>query len=167
MFSNLHLSQGADYDILLRKIKGATRSIIAIQTTKGEKFGCFTSQPWRLNPGIFGSGEAFLWRWIKTAKKFEVFPYEGTDMDVQVCQPKLLACGVGGGGFGLCINKTLQTGTSSPSLTFRNPNLSQLGQVFVIANMEVWTFTPFSTVGEAHKSESRRLFAEGLNNNLY
>ena len=184
------VKQGAGYETFLSRVRGATRSVLAIETTEGEVFGCFTSAPWRLHPDFFGTGEAFLWRLrtprINASDKggdktrlddlLEVYPFSGLDSDVQVCKRDKLALGGGHwrkgdcpftgetGGFALCIHSDLQTGTSSTCATFANPGLSRLsknGKVFTISNLEVWTFTPFSAVSEAEKSENRKLFVEG------
>jgi TLD len=39
---------GANLYTLLRHVRASTRSILAIETTDGQVFGAFTSQPWRL-----------------------------------------------------------------------------------------------------------------------
>ena len=72
------------------------------------------------------------------------------------------------GGFGICIDEDLLTGTSSPCSTFNNPCLfsrqqNTSNERFEIANLEVWTLTPFSNVEEAEKLELSLLF---LKNNL-
>jgi len=46
----------------LRHVRTSVRTILAIETTDGQVFGAFTSQPWRLVPGLFkqktGTGTA-------------------------------------------------------------------------------------------------------------
>eukprot|EP00593_Proboscia_inermis_P008828 CAMPEP_0171314094 /NCGR_PEP_ID=MMETSP0816-20121228/48767_1 /TAXON_ID=420281 /ORGANISM="Proboscia inermis, Strain CCAP1064/1" /LENGTH=273 /DNA_ID=CAMNT_0011802535 /DNA_START=102 /DNA_END=923 /DNA_ORIENTATION=+ len=56
---------GANISTLLKNIRGAKHTIIAIETVKGDVFGSFTSSPWRMtghSTSHFGSGEAFVWR---------------------------------------------------------------------------------------------------------
>jgi hypothetical protein len=66
-------------------------------------------------------------------------------------------------GFGLCINRELQSGTSGPCASFRNPCLSKnsaRGEVFNIVNLEVWTYTPCDTVAAAERLEMTKFFVE-------
>lgn len=143
---------GASLAIFRRYIRGAPRSIIALETADGHVFGSFTSTNWRFErSGFFGSGESFLWRMrhsrnSKCASLFdqaqlesEVDVYLNThDNDmIQLCNERRIA--VGGGelesdsesieqrstrfGFGLSIDEFMHNGTSSPCATFRNPCL--------------------------------------------
>lgn len=87
-------------------------------------------------------------------------PVEGTDGDEDST-----SIDEGGDtlGFGLCINRELLSGTSSPCASFRNPclsNNSAKGEVFDIVNLEVWTFTPCSDVNAAERLEMTKFFVE-------
>lgn len=53
---------GANYETMKRYIHPCKFTIIAIETTKGEVFGSFTSTPWRTNLGFFGHIPAFVWK---------------------------------------------------------------------------------------------------------
>ena len=72
----------------------------------------------------------------------------------------------GMGGFAIMIQKDLTQGISCPSATFRNPCLihhaSTAGETFQIVNIEVWTFTPCTTVEDAEKLEMRKFFIESM-----
>lgn len=105
----------------------------------------------------------------------EVFPHRGENWNIQLCQSdRILA--VGGGspddqssvgddlsnvkphewGFGLAFGADLQFGTSSPCVAFQSPALSTLhgdGSKFEVANLEIWTLTPASTLEEANRLE--------------
>ena len=146
------LRDGASFHSLLQKVRGATYTIIAIETVDGEVFGSFTSQPWRKNWKYFGNGESFLWRMRQSRKtpcfdifdqarmesELDVYPWTGENECVQLCTHDKLA--VGGGtvrdekkaddpeateyGFGLAIEKELLYGTSSSCATFASPPLS-------------------------------------------
>lgn len=146
------LRDGASMHSLLQKIRGATHTIIAVETVDGEVFGSFQSAPWRKQWKYFGSGEAFLWRMRKSRKtpchsvidqahmesELDVYPWSGENNCVQLCTHEKIA--VGGGepkeekkadgpdapvyGFGLAIEKDLLYGTSSHCATFTSPPLS-------------------------------------------
>ena len=66
-------------------------------------------------------------------------------------------------GFGLSLDEDLRSGTTSPCGTFRNPclinNLSK-GEMFEVANLEVWSFTPCSDTNAAERMEMTRYFME-------
>jgi len=135
---------------MLEKVYNSARTILVIETTKGEVFGSFTSEPWRIQPLFFGSGESFLWR-LKDAHSISsdnsqkcdndivVYPFTGVDRYIQRCTRDKLW--IGGGlwkrgecpfedepeGVGLSIDPDLQTGSSGSCATFSNCSLSKLG----------------------------------------
>lgn len=53
---------GASLDMLLSNVKMSEYTLLAIETTEGEVFGCFTAEPWKISNDYFGSGQSFLWR---------------------------------------------------------------------------------------------------------
>jgi hypothetical protein len=53
---------GASMDTFKRYVRAASHSILAIETTKGHVFGCYTSSPWRTNPSFYGGEPAFVWK---------------------------------------------------------------------------------------------------------
>jgi hypothetical protein len=147
------LRDGDSMHSLLQKIRGATHTIIAIETVDGEVFGSFQSAPWRKQWKYFGSGESFLWRMRKSRQtpcssiidqahmesELDVYPWSGENDCIQLCTSDRFA--VGGGevkdekkaaedyespayGFGLSIEKDLLYGTSSHCATFSSPPLS-------------------------------------------
>jgi len=66
-------------------------------------------------------------------------------------------------GFGIALDENLRSGTTSPCGTFRNPclvNHMSKGEVFDVANLEVWTFTPCMDVESAERMEMTRFFVE-------
>ena len=126
----------------------------------------------------------------------DIYPYNGSNDYVQLCTRDLLALGGGGGlggsgrseqpqplddddcppvvlddivnyGFGLALDKYLLHGTTSPSATFGNSNLTSNrsnnnadgGVMFDVKNLEVWGFTSATTVALAQKSEMSVYFA--------
>ena len=184
------IRDGAGFETLLSKIKGSTRTVIAVETTKGEVFGSFTSEAWKIQPKYFGTGESFLWR-IKGSRlieeheensrldsDIEVYPFTGLDTCVQKCTHDQLI--VGGGPWndkdcpfetepkssGLVIHENLQKGSSGTCATFANRALSKLDfqGTFEISNLEVWTLTPFYPESQAKIAEDRKIFIdENLN----
>lgn len=152
---------GANYNTLLHKICGAISTILVIQTTQGDVFGSFTNVPWRLQPRVFGNGQAFVWKVVDSQQQQHVAVYPAqSSIPNQVCRKDQMGIGVTSDGWALCIQgDSLQQGTSSSSSIFQNPSLCK--DVFVIANMEVWTLTPFSTIDDAQAFETRRLLVEG------
>lgn len=104
---------GAALPSLLRQIRGAQHTLIAMETVDGEVFGCFTSSPWRKTWNYYGSGESFLWRMRRTRadkdvqrsildqakleSELDVFYWTGKNNLVQLCTHDMLA--VGGGAF--------------------------------------------------------------------
>lgn len=104
---------GASLQTLLRQVRGAQHTLIAIETLEGEVFGCYTSSLWRKTWNYYGNGEAFLWRMRRTRaekdvqhsildqakleSELDVFYWAGKNDLVQLCTHDLLA--VGGGEF--------------------------------------------------------------------
>mmetsp|Transcript_2009 Transcript_2009/g.3649 ORF Transcript_2009/g.3649 Transcript_2009/m.3649 type:complete len:566 (+) Transcript_2009:104-1801(+) len=100
---------GASLETFQNYTKAAVNTVIAIQTTSGYVFGCFTRSPWRINHGYFGSGEAFVWkmrynRFLKCVSLYDqgtmesiidVYPFSGLNKSVQLLHHDFLA--VGGG----------------------------------------------------------------------
>lgn len=67
-------------------------------------------------------------------------------------------------GHGLYLEANLLKGSTSTTETFGNPCLvhdTLRGSRFQVANLEVWTLTPHTTINEAQRSEFATLFLEG------
>lgn len=102
---------GASIVSLLRHIRGATNTVIAIETVDGEVFGSFTSSPWRKNWNYYGNGECFLWRMRRTRSdkdlqhsiidqaklesELDVYSWTGRNELVQYCTHDMIAIGGG------------------------------------------------------------------------
>jgi hypothetical protein len=101
---------GASLHAFLQYARGASYSVLAIETVDGEVFGCFTSEPWRKNWNYFGGGESFLWRMRHSRKEkhysiidqarveseIDVYPYTGQNNCIQLCTHDRIAVGAGG-----------------------------------------------------------------------
>lgn len=111
--------------------------------------------------------------------ELEVFPWSGRNRMVQFCQHNRIGLGGGAindtddenndgnntenkdvGSFGLVLEDNLLHGSSGPCATFNNPCLapSSPNGVFEVANLEVWTLTPYVTEDDAEKNEFSMLF---------
>mmetsp|Transcript_27328 Transcript_27328/g.74769 ORF Transcript_27328/g.74769 Transcript_27328/m.74769 type:complete len:139 (-) Transcript_27328:564-980(-) len=95
----------------------------------------------------------------------EVFPLTGANELCQLVADDKIACGGGvvgteGDGFGILLNKDLLSGSSSPCLTYGNPQLCSDGMRFEVANLEVWALTPHLFASDAEKSEKMLQFVK-------
>lgn len=102
---------GASLMSLLKHIRGAKNTVIAIETVEGEVFGSFTSTPWRKNWNYYGSGNSFLWRMRRTRSEkdlqhsildqakleseLDVYHWTGINELVQYCTTDMIAIGGG------------------------------------------------------------------------
>lgn len=98
---------GACLDTLKQYCRASTYTIIAIETRKGQVFGCFTSQPWRNHFGFYGSAPSFVWKMRHSRKtkchslfdqaqlesEIDVFMFTGGSALLQVCRHDALALG--------------------------------------------------------------------------
>ncbi|GKY99431.1 hypothetical protein MPSEU_000897700 [Mayamaea pseudoterrestris] len=72
-------------------------------------------------------------------------------------------------GFALTLDSNLSTGTTSPCKTFNSPALCGKGdatEIFSIAGLEVWTFTPARDVTAAERLEMGKFFIEQSSRNM-
>ncbi|KAL3937904.1 MAG: hypothetical protein SGARI_001950 [Bacillariaceae sp.] len=124
---------------------------------------------------------------ILMESKIDVFPFTGRNNMVQLCTKEYMALGhgelldesIGHGeeegenesgasredfyGFAIKLEKSMETGSTSSSETFGNPCLIQResrGEVFEVANVELWSMTPHETVESADHAEMKALFEE-------
>jgi hypothetical protein len=101
---------GAGLWTFLRQVRASTLCFLAIETDGGHVFGAFTSQPWRLAKGWYGSKDTFLWkmRWsrleisgksivdqVAHESEIQVYPYRTGNAAVQYCSKKCLMLGQG------------------------------------------------------------------------
>jgi len=103
------IRDGASLDTMKRYVRAPKYTILAIETDRGDVFGCFTSQPWRTCPGFFGSAPAFVWKMRHSRRtrcsslfdqaqlesEIDVYPFAGTagSQYVQVCKHDMIAVG--------------------------------------------------------------------------
>lgn len=56
------IRDGASLDTFRNYARASKDTILAIETTRGEVFGVYTSSPWKTNPTFFGGAPSFAWR---------------------------------------------------------------------------------------------------------
>lgn len=101
---------GASLATMKRYVRAAPYTILAIETTKGEVFGSFTTSPWSTHLGYYGSGRNnFLWKMrhnrltpchslfeqAQMETEIDVYCYSGLNTFIQVCRNDRLALGGG------------------------------------------------------------------------
>ena len=173
---------------ILRHCRASTNTVLAIETTDGNVFGSYTSQPWRLSSrGYYGTADSFVWRMRRSRNepcdsiveqalmesKIDVFPFTCRNNKVQYCTNECVCLGDGevadmsakGTHYGhaIYLDGTLGSGSTSNSETFGNPCLidSDLrGKEFTVANIELWSMTSHSSIASAERAELRTLFLE-------
>lgn len=181
---------GASLDTMKNYVRGAQYTIVAIETPKGEVFGSFTSSAWRTNLGYYGGAPSFVWkmrhnRRAKCSSLYEQAQLE-SEVDVfmcthkkelvQVCRHDQLAVGgdehvedpedevdLDQSGFAFSLESDLLVGTTSPCKSFTSPALVGKGdrsEIFDVAGLEVWSFTPCFDVQSAQKLEMTKFFLE-------
>lgn len=125
-----------------------------------------------------------LYEQAQLESEVDIYPFSSLNNCVQLCTHDML--GVGAGeisdhesekyksietyfsgeqrrlqGFAYVLHDDLLTGTTSPSATFCSPKLvNEEGGVFQVRNLEVWTFTPCSTVQDAEQMEMRKFLSK-------
>ncbi|CAJ1954486.1 unnamed protein product [Cylindrotheca closterium] len=55
------IRDGASLETFKQYARASKDTILAIETTKGDVFGCYTSAAWRTNPSFFG-GKSMVWK---------------------------------------------------------------------------------------------------------
>ena len=53
---------GASLDTFKQYARASKDTFLAIETTKGDVFGCYTSSPWLNRPSFYGGAPAFVWK---------------------------------------------------------------------------------------------------------
>jgi hypothetical protein len=166
---------GADPGTFYARCQFDARTLIAIQTTRGEIFGGYMTMPWRPSEEYYGTGQSFLWRKSnkcdikrpgsllrgfsssprqKRITNVEVYGWTGTNSYFALCSDRSVAMG-GGGSFGLLVEEDFSRGTSGTSETYNNPPLASAPD-FEVVNFECWGFTTCATVEELSRESPIR-----------
>jgi len=125
-----------------------------------------------------------LFEQAQLESEIDVFMCQGKVKLVQMCRHDTMAVGgddgasdendgfnvpaamedVEAGGFAIALDEDLMCGTTSPSRTFKSPALygekGDKTNVFDVAGLEIWSFTPCMDVNAAEKNEMTKYFIE-------
>jgi hypothetical protein len=103
------IRDGASLDTFKAYVRGAKDIILAIETTRGDVFGVFTSSPWRRCPTLFGGAPSFVWKMrynrnspchslIEQAtleSEVDVYHLVEQEVHIQMCTNDKIGVGVG------------------------------------------------------------------------
>jgi len=132
---------GVSLDELYNKAAGHKETLLFVETTDGDRFGCFASETW--NPStkarsFYGTGESFVFNFKPS---FQLFRWVGANDLVMTSSRSHIGMGAGEG-FIFCIDEHLNLGTSSPSSTFGNTEALPYKPEFRVAQLELICFLP-------------------------
>ncbi|GMI25614.1 hypothetical protein TrCOL_g9441 [Triparma columacea] len=142
---------------MLRKCEGHSKTLMVVQATTGEVFGCYATEVWENRvgePKFYGNGESFLYkvrgggggrrREGGGGEEVTVHRWTGDNTLFQLLDHSLSRIALGGGGeegnFGLCIDDDFARGTTGPCETYGNREGLCEGGVFEIIGVEVYGF---------------------------
>ncbi|KAJ7852961.1 TLD-domain-containing protein [Mycena leptocephala] len=123
--------------------KGA---LVVIQDAAGVLFGAWIADGLKRSTrgGYYGGGESFLWRYLPSSAKFDVYKWTGKNDYVALCEEGFISFGGGDGRYGLYLDDSLFDGSSARCPTFDNEPLcsgtaGKGGNVnFECVGLEVW-----------------------------
>lgn len=158
---------GYSLQTLFNKSARAGACITLLQSTTGERFGCFTTQAWK-QPGdnFCGTRECFVFTLGTRALVYKWKPWDDEAQKASegfmLTNKKFISLGTGGEGPALWIDGDINRGSSRRSATFRNEPLVAGGE-FKLASMEVYTLTEDIKeflAGEQRAADMEKLKAE-------
>jgi len=133
----------------------SAESLLFVRDSRGNAFGAFLTEPWRVHQRYYGTGESFVFtvhdesssaaseKTADDAKKQNdgVVAFRWSQRNDYFMFGRADCAAVGGGnGFALWLDEELLRGNSAPSETFDNPCLSGGVKDFQIVYVELWTF---------------------------
>ncbi|KAG7359712.1 TLD domain containing protein [Nitzschia inconspicua] len=103
------IRDGASLDTFKAYVRGAKDIILAIETTRGDVFGVYTSSPWRTSPTLYGGAPSFVWKMrynrnspchslIEQAtleSEIDAYPIIEQGIHFQICTHDKIGVGVG------------------------------------------------------------------------
>ncbi|KAJ7854714.1 TLD-domain-containing protein [Mycena olivaceomarginata] len=127
--------------------KGA---LVVMQDAAGMLFGVWVADGLRRSTrgGYYGGGESFLWRYLPSSGKFDVYKWTGKNDYVALCEEGFISFGGGDGHYGLYLDESLFDGSSARCPTFDNEPLcsgaaGKNGNIdFECVGLEVWGVGP-------------------------
>lgn len=147
----LHRDGDSFEGAFLRKVRGESRTLLVIKTTRGEIMGGYADSPWEsqgrsIGATFHGSAQACLFSIDNKGEgggNVRVYKWTGANRYIQICDTnaKMLAFGGGGkaGEFGLCVEDDFRTGSTGTCDTFANDPLCCQDR-FDIMDVECWGF---------------------------
>ncbi|XP_063054818.1 nuclear receptor coactivator 7 isoform X1 [Engraulis encrasicolus] len=128
---------GTSLRTLYRNMAETDRPVVlAIKDMDNQVFGAFSSHPFRVSSGCYGTGETFLYSF---SPEFKMFSWTGENSYFVKGFMDSLQLGGGGGPFGLWLDASLCRGSSYACHTFHNQPLA-VHPDFAVQELEVWTF---------------------------
>lgn len=138
----------------------SAESLLFVRDSRGNAFGAFLTEPWRVHQRYYGTGESFVFTVddqsssrtsgrtsekdaddAKEKNQSGVFAFRWSQRNDYFMFGRADCAAVGGGnGFALWLDEELLRGNSAPSETFDNPCLSGGVKDFQIVYVELWTF---------------------------
>jgi len=130
---------GISMQTMLRNARGQSPTVLVVRDMGRSVFGAFCSEPWKLSPRYYGTGETFVFQvsprqvawhwWHKKMKECQNDFFMWTQSD---------AMAIGGtGGYAVWLDEELARGISRTSATFGNDSLSS-SEEFRIGAVELW-----------------------------
>ena len=117
---------------------GGGESVLAVKDTRGNAFGAFATETWRVHPRYYGTGESFV---FTASPRCEAHRWSQRNDYFMFGRENCVAAG-GGSGFALWLDEELLRGNSGECETFANPCLSGEDTEFEVMYVELWTFVP-------------------------
>jgi hypothetical protein len=130
---------GISLQTMLRKVKGCSPTVLVVRDMGRAVFGAFCSEPWRVSPRYFGTGETFVftvspreavWHWW-----WRKMPVQQNDFFMWAAAEGIAVGGAGG--YALYLDAELSAGVSRTSATFGNECLAS-DEEFRIGAVECW-----------------------------
>ena len=138
----------------------SAESLLFVRDSRGNAFGAFLTEPWRVHQRYYGTGESFVFTVedesssrtsgrtsekdaddAKEKNQSGVFAFRWSQRNDYFMFGRADCAAVGGGnGFALWLDEELLRGNSASSETFDNPCLSGGVKDFEIVYVELWTF---------------------------
>ncbi|KAJ3598517.1 hypothetical protein NHX12_002028 [Muraenolepis orangiensis] len=127
---------GTSLKTLYRNMAGLDNPVLlVIRDMQNKVFGAFTTEPFKVSPSCYGTGETFIYSF---SPDFKAYRWSGENSYFVRGHLESLQIGGGAGSFGLWLDADLYHGASYSCPTFRNLPLSTQ-QDFVVQHLEVWT----------------------------
>ncbi|CAL1610695.1 unnamed protein product [Knipowitschia caucasica] len=127
---------GSSLKTLYRNMAGLDSPVLLVIRDMHKKvFGAFSSDPFRISHGCYGTGETFLFSFNPD---FQLYKWTGENYYFVSGNLESLQIGGGGGCFGLWLDADLYHGSSFSCPTFHNAPLST-HEDFIVQDLEVWT----------------------------